>query len=283
MSAHRRLLLAFRALSTLLLLVACGDETRARRLEALPGGGFDEVCFDETCGGRLQTLSGRDLDEVIATRYARPVVPTDVSVWEERASVVRAFLRQEVRLASPRPAPDAISLGVRDLGAVTIEDLLVDGFEGMHIPAALYLPAGVSGRIPGVVLYVGHDGQGQSAGYIRALAWRFAEHGVAVLSMDWLGMGTRSTLEQNHILVGVRSLLAGLLPQTPLLEEPLLAFEYLSSRPEVDPNRMAVAGQSGGGVVSMHLAAMEPSVAAAVVVDIVNTSEYERHWRGGHP
>jgi dienelactone hydrolase len=223
--------------------------------------------------GRSELL-GRDPNAVTRESYARPALPGSREAWETRAAEVRGRLLANAQLERERPVPGAMLVGTRVIGEVILQDLLIDGFEGMRIPALLYLPAGAKGPVPGIVLNVGHDAAGQSASYIRKLGWRMASGGIAALSIDWLGMGARFSAEQRHVPLGLRSYLAGLLPQTPTLGEPLMAFDYLASRTEVDPTRIAFAGQSGGGVVSMHVPAMEQRIAAAVVVDIVCTSEY---------
>ena len=75
--------------------------------------------------------------------------------------------------------------------------------------------------------------------------------------------------------LGLRSFFAGLLPVTPILAEPLGAWRYLAARPEIDPTRVGIAGHSGGGMVSLHLGAMEPRIAAVVIVDIVTSNPYQ--------
>ena len=43
------------------------------------------------------------------------------------------------------------------------------------------------------------------------------------------------------------------------------AFDYLLTRSDVDPKRIAVAGNSGGGTQSAYLAVVEPRLAASVI------------------
>ena len=45
------------------------------------------------------------------------------------------------------------------------------------------------------------------------------------------------------------------------------AVDYLLSRPEVDPERIGCTGQSGGGTMTMYLAALEPRIKVAVTSD----------------
>ncbi|HRK21062.1 MAG TPA: alpha/beta hydrolase family protein [Fimbriimonadaceae bacterium] len=47
--------------------------------------------------------------------------------------------------------------------------------------------------------------------------------------------------------------------------EAMRAVDYLNTRPEVDPTRIAIMGISGGGMISLWAAALDPRIAAAVV------------------
>src|SRR2546430_17577879 len=54
------------------------------------------------------------------------------------------------------------------------------------------------------------------------------------------------------------------------------AFDYLLTRPDVDPKRIAVTGNSGGGTQSSYLAAFEPRLAAAAPSCYLTT--WEKLW-----
>ena len=51
------------------------------------------------------------------------------------------------------------------------------------------------------------------------------------------------------------------------------AFDYLLTRSDVDPKRIAVAGNSGGGTQSAYLAALEPRLASAAPSCFLTSSE----------
>ena len=51
------------------------------------------------------------------------------------------------------------------------------------------------------------------------------------------------------------------------------ALDYLLTLPEIDPKRIAIAGNSGGGTQAAYLAAVEPRLAAVV------SSCYMTRWR----
>jgi dienelactone hydrolase len=229
-------------------------------------------------------LPGRDPAALYRDTHAVPVAPATAAAWASRAAELRAGLRAAMRIPYPRTVPAAQVVGTRTVDGVVIEDLLIDGFGGQHIPATLYRPASATGPVPGMVLNVGHVGPtGQHASYIRELGWRFAKNGVAAIGSDWWGMGSRFASDARHVPLGVRSYLAGLMPQEPTLDEPLRVFDYLAARPELDPDRIGVAGQSGGGWASMYMAAIDERVAAAVIVDIVATTDFILDQGWGDP
>jgi dienelactone hydrolase len=233
------------------------------------------------CGGDASPTTevrGRDLQDVYHAAYARTVPPTSRAAWEARADALRDRMWTATRLDRDEPAPAAVGTEPsRSFGDVRLEDLLIDGFDGMRVPALLYLPAAATSdeRVPGVVANVGHDARGKDAPYVREVCWTLARHGIACLVIDWWGMGSRFGSFHRHVPLGLRSFLAGLLPVTPILAEPLAAWRYLAARPEIDPTRVGIAGHSGGGMVSLHLGAMEPRIAAVAIVDIVTSNRYQ--------
>lgn len=126
-----------------------------------------------------------------------------------------------------------------------VQSLIADGVQRVHLQGALhgtlFLPPG-DGRHPGVLVLGGSEGGVPAA---RA-AW-LASHGYAALALAYFRFES--------------------LPPT-LRDIPLeyfgQALSWMSQRPEIDPNRLAVMGASRGGELSLQLASIYPQIHAVV-------------------
>jgi len=76
---------------------------------------------------------------------------------------------------------------------------------------------------------------------------------------------------QHESIVAKSLFSAGLTWPGVTLAEDRAALAYLASRPEVDPDRLACCGLSGGGLRSVYLAGMDDRVHAAVTVGFLTT------------
>src|SRR5262249_34923521 len=71
---------------------------------------------------------------------------------------------------------------------------------------------------------------------------------------------------QNEQLVGRTIFAAGFTWSGVIFWDDIRTVDYLVTRPEVDPKRIACVGQSVGGLRSCHLAALDDRIKAAVIV-----------------
>jgi cephalosporin-C deacetylase-like acetyl esterase len=85
-----------------------------------------------------------------------------------------------------------------------------------------------------------------------------SEYWDAKLGQSAVGIATKE-----HTMAGLQSLLVGWQAARYLVWDGIRAVDYLVSRPDVDPERIGVAGNSGGGNQSAYLALFEPRLAAA--------------------
>jgi dienelactone hydrolase len=127
-------------------------------------------------------------------------------------------------------------------------------FRDREIPAWLHLPPGRrGGRLPTVIAVPGMDSfkEGQVALY----GDRWLNRGIAVLAIDGPGQYEAPIL--------------GLYFSTQAWAEagPALV-DWLAARPEIDPERIGVVGQSFGSFFATILAAHEPRLAACAVISV---------------
>ena len=172
---------------------------------------------------------------------------------------------------------------------------------GDRVPGLLLIPRDVAFPAPSVLYHHEHGGKyalGKDAalkvrenGYAPGLA--LAEAGFVVLCIDCYGFGERNTqgpagavesgavTEQSlfkHFLWQGKSLWGM------IMHDDLCALELLLSRPEVDENRIGVAGMSLGASRSTWVAALDERVKAVAPIsqmtryrDFADQGEYRLH------
>ena len=71
----------------------------------------------------------------------------------------------------------------------TIRKLRYEALPGLWIPALLYLPEKITGKVPVHLAVNGHDALGKAAPYKQIRCINLAKRGVISLNAEWLGMG----------------------------------------------------------------------------------------------
>jgi dienelactone hydrolase len=93
-------------------------------------------------------------------------------------------------------------------------------------------------------------------------AWK--ERPATISAQEIAAFNQRSS--QNEQLLGRTLITAGLTWAGVMYWDDIRTVDYLLTRPEVDPNRIACVGLSVGGIRSAHLAALDDRIKAGVVV-----------------
>ncbi len=143
-----------------------------------------------------------------------------------------------------------------------IRKLRYEAVKGLWIPALLYEPENVTGKLPAVLYLKGHETKGKAAVYAQAFCINMAKRGIFALSPEWLGFGqlnqpgfAHSCMNQID-LCGTSGLAVFYLSMT-------CGLDVLLSLKAVDPNRIAVTGLSGGGWQTIFLSALDDRVKLA--------------------
>jgi len=170
------------------------------------------------------------------------------------------------------PFPERTPLNPRVHGTIerpqfTIEKITIESRPGFLVSTNFYLPARREGKVPGVLFCCGHSADGKGARLYHETCLGLVLKGYAVLAIDPMGQGERKEfydpagqpigpVPQHHQL-GRPLFLAGLTLSGLRIWDGVRAVDYLSSRPEVDAERLAVVGNSGGGQESLLMAAVD--------------------------
>lgn len=223
---------------------------------------------------RLDILQYRDPQGVV--REARS--PEE---WDARRRAVREALQQ---VMGPLPGDDKrVPLDVRVLETRDENpDYLLQKIDyasepGDRVPAWLLLPKGPPARRPAflVLHQTVATGKDEVAGLDnprpnRDLGRELARRGYVVLAPDYPGFNERAGLDVYAMGYASASMKA--------IWDNIRAVDLLSDRPEVDPERLGVAGHSLGGHNAIFTAQFEPRL--KVVASSCGFTAFPRYYGG---
>jgi cephalosporin-C deacetylase-like acetyl esterase len=197
---------------------------------------------------------------------------------------VRAYLERMRNLFLERLGglPQRTPLRPRTLGKLkhrhfTVEKIVFESRPGLLVAANLYIPRGLTGRAPGVVVTMGHADDAKTYPEYQRVCQALVMNGFVTLGFDPIGQGERFQFPDKrgfksrlrycvneHGTLSWRTELLGYSLGGFMVYDGIRALDYLSHRPEVDADRLAVTGCSGGGTQTAFIAAIDRRLKAAV-------------------
>jgi dienelactone hydrolase len=195
----------------------------------------------------------------------------DLADWQRHADRMRSETLSKVvyrgEAARWREAPTRVEWQETIPGGpgYRIKKLRYEAVPGFWVPALLYEPETLEGKVPAVLNFDGHDSNGMFADYKQVRCINLAKRGMIALNVDWIGMGQLKNAENQHTqlnhldLCGTSGLAVFYSLQTRGVDV-LLAHEH------VHPAKIAATGLSGGGWQTIFLGSMDPRVALTVPV-----------------
>lgn len=186
------------------------------------------------------------------------------------------------------PWPEKTPLNARITGVVerdvyTIEKVIFESRPHFPVTANLYVPKGRKSPAPGVVGTCGHSENGKAAEAYQSFAQGLARMGYVCLIFDPIGQGERlqyvtsewkprhGTGVSEHLYGGNQQFLVGDFFGAWRAWDGIRALDYLLTRPEVDPKRVGVTGNSGGGTMTSWLCGVESRWTMAAPACFVTT------------
>ncbi len=200
-------------------------------------------------------------------------------------------LRDEARRGLRKsfgPRPKRTPLNARITGAIerkryTVEKVLYESRPGFPVTANLYIPKGKRGPFPCVLGTCGHSGNGKACDLYQHFCQGLAERGFLVLIYDPISQGERLQYVgdagkaapqgccQEHNMMGNQMRLFGDHVGMWRAWDGIRGLDYLLSRPEADPTRVGVTGNSGGGTLSTYLCGLDDRFTMAAPSCFVTT------------
>ena len=143
-----------------------------------------------------------------------------------------------------------------------IRKLRYEAVPGMWIPALLYEPIALEGKVPVAMHVNGHEGAGKAVAYKQIRCINLAKRGMIVLNPDWIGMGQLRGSNYVHYRMNQLDLCgtSGLAPFYLAMQRGL---DILLEHKNADPERVAVSGLSGGGWQTIFISSLDTRVTLA--------------------
>jgi dienelactone hydrolase len=199
---------------------------------------------------------------------------SSVAEWEAH----KARLKRQILVAAGlEPLPEKTALHARVSDRIehegyTIEKVVLETMPGFYLGGNLYRPAHPSGKHPAVLTPHGHWTYGRlenSEGFSGpGLGISLARQGYVAFAYDMVGYN--DTLQTEHRFEKPEYQLWSFGPLALQLWDSIRAVDFVSSLPDVDPERIGVTGASGGGTQTFLLAAVDDRIRFAAPVNMVS-------------
>jgi dienelactone hydrolase len=208
-----------------------------------------------------------------------PSAFADQAAWQRRAKAVR----EQVLVATglwPLPPRTPLNPQVFDLterDGYSIAKVVLETFPGFYLTGNLYRPAGENvekavqgGRRPGILSPHGHWDVGRFHADVQARQIHLARMGATVFAYDMVGFGDSKPF--GHDFEDGDLELMGIDLTGVQLWNSIRALDWLLTLPDVDADRVACTGASGGGTQTFLLTAVDDRVKVAAPVCMVSAA-----------
>lgn len=196
---------------------------------------------------------------------------------EERVSFMRRkFVEGLGGLPSMNTPLNPRIVGTIECDGFRIEKVIFESRPGTFVTANLYIPDGMTSPGGAVLFVCGHHMQAKHADEYQIVCRYLVKAGLVVLAQDPVGQGERfsyfeSSIKNTTVEWGVREHDYAGTQCWPLgdgiaryfVHDAMRGIDYLCTRPEVDPSRIGITGNSGGGTQSCLMMMCDTRLAAA--------------------
>ena len=220
-------------------------------------------------GQSADLCRGKYFTEAQGAAFLTEHVPPDLGAWTVRAEKIRAQIKSGMELMKmpAKPTSQAVIHSKRVMNGYTVENVYFESLPGVFVTGNLYRPTSKENSYAGILCPHGHDGksEGRWREQTQVRCANLAKMGAVVFTWDMLGYGDskqcRHDIEKSLKLQTINS---------------VRALDFLLEQDKVDPKRIGITGESGGGTQSFLLAALDPRISVSIPCVMISA-----HFFGG--
>lgn len=246
-----------------------------------------ESNLDATRTGQVATsVGGETIPELTRDQAEKLAADRPHLDPKQLRSAIAARLGISLKNAVTQQVPDVSKAGVIERNGYSIEKIILKTSSGIDVPALVFVPS-TGPRMKPAILYTNAAGKSADAapgGAIESLV----RAGNVVLAPDLRGWGESESLggrppDTGHYETAMRAFIIGKTVVGMQVIDLLRTFDYLTSRPDVNPRRITVLGKGDGGIVALFAAAIDPHIENVICedslisyLDMASTPLYDR-------
>ena len=186
-------------------------------------------------------------------------------------AAARARVKKAWNFPEKKCPLEAKVLKRKNYGDIVVENIIFKSRPDFTVTANFYLPAKIRGKIPAILFVQGHSNIGKHSGAYVIACENFARRGIAVLSVDPIQQGERDQFNKSlkgsctlgHNRLNRQLMALGETMSDWRTYDGIRSVDYLLTRPEVDPARIGINGNSGGGTMATMIFANDTRIMAA--------------------
>lgn len=248
-------------------------------------------------------VNGRSFAAYDAGDRARDNI-AGITEFERRRESLRERFIEGMGGLPPMDTPlNAVVTGTVRGEGFRVEKVIFESRPKAYVTANLYIPEGINGRTGAVLFLCGHFEHAKHAEEYHGVCLKMVQAGLVVLAQDPVGQGERmsyydsmlkeTTVEwgvAEHTYAGHQCLMLGDSIARYFVHDAMRGIDYLCTRPEVDPERIGVTGNSGGGTQTSLVMVCDRRVAAAAPTTFImgrrayqetdEAQDFEQIWPG---
>jgi cephalosporin-C deacetylase-like acetyl esterase len=222
----------------------------------------------------------------------------EISRLKSEADWLKRQQRVKSALADLMPLPKRTPLNARVLVVIEkngyrVEKVVYESMPRFFVTGCLFVPRNAGPKCPAVLNVIGHNQDAFRDELYQTVYLNLVRKGFVVLAIDPLGQGEDVQYYDpaiqlssigytviEHCYFGNQCFLSGVSPARYFAWDGIRGIDYLLTRTEVDPDRVAVTGFSGGGTVASYIGALDERVKVSIPCSWSTASRRQTETKG---